>query len=102
SAVPWASTGWTNDRNVTQMLELLASRGQVAVSGRRGRLRLWDLAERVYPGDVDVPTPDQARIIIDEGRLRSLGLARPKVVGVAGEPAEVEGTAGEWRVDPEA
>ena len=102
SAVPWASTGWTNDRNVTQMLELLASRGQVAVSGRRGRLRLWDLAERVYPDDVDVPTADEARIVIDEGRLRSLGLARPKVVGVAGEPAEVEGTGGEWRVDTAA
>src|ERR1051326_2288686 len=24
---PWASTGWTNNRNVTQMLELMASRG---------------------------------------------------------------------------
>ncbi len=47
--VPWASTGWTNDRNVTQMLEFLASRGEVAVAGRRGRQRLWDLAERVYP-----------------------------------------------------
>ena len=43
-------------------------------------------------------------------RLRALGIARPEVVGVlgerrfeevAGEPAEVEGTEGEWRVDPE-
>jgi uncharacterized protein YcaQ len=72
------------------------------VAGRRGRLRLWDLAERVYPADVEVPAADEARIVLDARRLRSLGLARPKVVGVAGEPAEVEGTAGEWRVDPEA
>ena len=42
-------SGWTHDRNVTQMLEFLASRGEVAVAGRRGRQRLWDLAERVYP-----------------------------------------------------
>jgi uncharacterized protein len=49
SEVPWASTGWTNDRNVIQMLEILASRGEVAVAGRRGRQRLWDVAERVYP-----------------------------------------------------
>src|SRR6516225_10806179 len=47
--VPWPSTGWTNNRNVTQMLESLAVRGQIAVSGRSGRQRLWDLAERVYP-----------------------------------------------------
>ena len=47
--VPWASTGWTNDRNVTQMLEFLASRGEVAVAGRRGRQRLWDLADAGLP-----------------------------------------------------
>jgi uncharacterized protein len=45
SQVSWPSTGWTNDRNVTQMLEILAVRGQVVVSGREGKERLWDLAE---------------------------------------------------------
>jgi uncharacterized protein YcaQ len=50
--VPWASTGWTNDRNVTQMLEFLVTRGEVAIAGRVGRERLWDLPERVYPADV--------------------------------------------------
>ena len=39
STVPWASTGWTNDRNVTQMLEFLMMRGEVAIAGRRGRPR---------------------------------------------------------------
>jgi len=34
---PWPSSGWTNNRNVTQMLELLAMRGEVAISGRQGR-----------------------------------------------------------------
>jgi uncharacterized protein YcaQ len=100
--VPWASTGWTHDRNVTQMLEFLASRGEVAVAGRRGRQRLWDLAERVYPADIPVVPADKARRIRDEKRLRSLGVARPKVVGDAGVPAEIEGTSGTWRVDPEA
>ena len=52
--VPWASTGWTNDRNVTQMLEFMQARGQVAISGRVGRERLWDLPERVYPADVQI------------------------------------------------
>ena len=40
SDVPWPSTGWTNNRNVTQMLELLSVRGEVAVAGRIGRQRL--------------------------------------------------------------
>ena len=109
--VPWASTGWTNNRNVTQMLEFLMMRGEVAISGRVGRERLWDLPERVYPADVVVPPEDEARRIRNERRLASLGIARKKTiampiepvdVGDAGEPAEVEDTKGEWRVDPAA
>jgi uncharacterized protein YcaQ len=100
--VPWPSTGWTNNRNVTQMLELLVAHGEVAVAGRRGRQRLWDLAARVYPTDVSVVPADVARKVRDEKRLRSLGVARPKIVGDAGTPVEVDGTSGLLRVDPEA
>jgi uncharacterized protein len=109
--VPWASTGWTNNRNVTQMLEFLMMSGEVAIAGRVGRERLWDLAERVYPADVVVPSVDEARRARNERRLASLGIARQKTtampiepvdVGDAGEPAVVEGTRGEWRVDPAA
>ncbi len=109
--VPWASTGWTNNRNVTQMLEFLMMRGEVAIAGRVGRERLWDLAERVYPADVVVPSADEARRARNERRLASLGIARQKTtampiepvdVGEAGEPAMVEGAKGEWRVDPGA
>ena len=102
SAVPWASSGWTNDRNVTQMLEFLTSRGEVAVAGRRGRHRLWDVAERVYPAATPVVPRDEAGRIRDEKRLRSLGVARPRIVGEAGVPVEIDGTSGEWRVDPDA
>ena len=111
SVVPWASTGWTNDRNVTQMLEFLMMRGEVAIAGRVGRERLWDLPERVYPADVVVPSAEDAQRIRNERRLRSLGIARQKTsamplepvdVGDAGEPAVVEGVKGEWRVDPAA
>ncbi len=48
--VPWRSSGWTNQRNVNQMLEVMAARGEVATSGRQGSERLWDLAERGVPG----------------------------------------------------
>jgi hypothetical protein len=100
--VPWPSTGWTNNRNVTQMLEFLVARGEVAVAGRRGRQRLWDLAERIYPADMPVVPADAAHKVRDEKLLRSLGVARPQSVGDAGTPVEVDGTPGLWRVDPQA
>jgi uncharacterized protein len=105
---PWRSTGWTNDKNVTQLLEFMVSRGEVAVAGRKGRDRLWDLAERVYPDHPVVPAGEAERER-DRRRLRALGIARPRgpempmepaVVGEAGEPAVVEGVRGEWRVEP--
>jgi uncharacterized protein YcaQ len=111
SVVPWPSTGWTNNRNVTQMLEFLMMRGEVAIAGRVGRERMWDLAERVYPSDVDVPSAEEATRRQNERRLAALGIARRKTtavpvepwdVGEAGEPAVVEGVKGEWRVDPAA
>jgi hypothetical protein len=111
SVVPWKSSGWTHNRNVTQMLEFLIMRGEVAIAGRVGRERLWDLPERVYPKDVEVPPVEEAERTKNERRLRSLGIARAKGtkmplepihVGEAGEPAVVEGVKGEWRVDPGA
>ncbi|WP_327010366.1 winged helix DNA-binding domain-containing protein [Dactylosporangium sp. NBC_01737] len=108
-AVPWASTGWTNDQNVIRLLDLMAALGEVAVAGRQGRDRLWDLAERVYPDDRPVPA-DEAPQRRGERRLRALGIARAKTtevpiepwgVGEVGEPAVVEGVKGTWRVDPE-
>jgi len=109
--VPWASTGWTKNRNVTQMLEFLMMRGEVAIAGRSGRERIWDLPERVYPADVVVPSVEEAERVKNDRRLASLGIARQKRtavpvepwdVGEAGEPAVVEGVKGEWRVDPAA
>jgi uncharacterized protein YcaQ len=106
--IPWRSSGWNNDRNVSMLLELMVLRGEVAIAGRRGRESLWDLAERVYPDEV-VPE-DKALHIRNERRLRSLGIARvrglecpvePSDVQDVGEPAVVEGVRGIWRVDPE-
>jgi uncharacterized protein YcaQ len=108
--VPWQSSGWTQSRNVTQMLEFLAVRGEVAIAGRRGAERLWDLPERVYPAGLPSVTEAQATRIRGERRLTSLGIARakgpqqplePTDVGSVGEEAVVEGVKGKWRVDPE-
>jgi uncharacterized protein len=105
---PWQSTGWTNNKNVTKLLGIMCGCGEVAIAGRRGKERLWDLAERVYPDDPVVP-PAQARRTRDRRRLHALGIARatgpdcmvePWDVDVAGEEAVIEGVRGTWRVDP--
>jgi uncharacterized protein len=107
--VSWRSTGWTNNRNSSQMLELLVTTGDVAVWGRDAKGRLFDLAERVYPDDLPEVPLEAAVRERTERRLASFGIARakgirqpfePVDVGAVGEPAIVEGVAGEWRVDP--
>ena len=107
-AKPWGSTGWTNNRNVEKLLDLMVARGEVAVAGRQESERLWDLAGRVYPDDPVVPAEEAARTR-NERRLRALGIARARTlqspvepwdVGHVGERAVVDGVKGEWRVDP--
>ena len=107
--VPWRSSGWNNNRNLTMMLELLERRGEVAVVGREGRERLWDLAERVFP-DVPATPPEEAVAERNHRRLVAFGIARAKGpampveredVGAAGVTAVVEGVRGRWQVDPD-
>jgi uncharacterized protein YcaQ len=109
SVEPWPSSGWTNNRNITKMLEALGLRGQVAIAGRKGRQRYWDLPDRVYPADLPTLDLDTAVRQRNERRLAALGIARstgtqlpgePPYVGDAGEEAVVDGTPGTWRVHP--
>lgn len=86
STSPWPSSGWTGNRNVSQMLEFLMARGDVAVVGRRASQRLWDLAERWYP-PVEALPDDEADEYLAERKLRSLGVVQDR---------------DRWRVHPEA
>ena len=106
---PWPSTGWTNNRNVTQMLEFLHMSGRLAVVGRVGRLRVWDLAERVFD-DVPALPIEEAHRIRSERILQACGVMRDSIAvaptelhGIVpvGEPVTIEGVAGRWRVDPQ-
>ncbi len=109
--VPWKTTGWDANRNVTMLLEALSTRGKVAIAGREGRDRLWDVADRVYPSLTPVPL-EEARRERMRRRMRSLGISRPRILSTSagepwrieplGEPAVVDGVDGEWVVDPEA
>src|SRR4029450_5616948 len=89
-----------------------SARGGGAPPGRRGgRERLWDLAERIYPPVAGVVPLAEARRVLAVRRIRALGIARPEVLGVAGEreyeegegePAAVEGPSGSWIAAPQA
>jgi uncharacterized protein YcaQ len=83
----WESSGWYGPRNVSVMLELLEARGLVAIVGRRGGHRLWDLAERWYP-EVEVPPLDEAKRLLEAKRWRALGVRL--------------GRNGDWEVHPQA
>ncbi|MCK6080305.1 winged helix DNA-binding domain-containing protein [Microbacterium sp. EYE_5] len=99
-------SGWYGSNQVPRMLELMSYLGEVAVSGRVGRQRVWDLAERVYDGVDASMDPAEAEAVLAGRRLQAYGIARQKSpwagVGAAGEEATVEGSAWRWRVDPEA
>jgi uncharacterized protein YcaQ len=77
---------WWGSRKVSLMLELLEGRGVVAVAGRQGKQRLWDLAERWYPEAESIPWPE-ARRQLEEKRRRALGVRYEK---------------GEWHAHPHA
>jgi uncharacterized protein YcaQ len=72
--VPWASNSvWWGDRQVNLMLQLLEHRGDVAVVGREGKQKLFDLADRWY-GDVEPLPLREADAYFEETELRSLGV----------------------------
>jgi uncharacterized protein YcaQ len=85
---------WGTRAQMTWMLELLHTRGRIAVAGRLKGQRLWDLAERVYPPTETVPLAE-ARRILEEKRFRAQGvkLARTRLVAhPEAEDGRVPGT----------
>ena len=82
---PGEAHRWWGTRQVRLMLELLHARGEIAVAGRAGRQRLWDLAERVFP-QTETLRAREAERLIAERRARALGVWRER---------------GAWRADPD-
>jgi uncharacterized protein YcaQ len=64
---------WWGERKMGLMLGVLNATGEVAVVGRRGKQRLWDLAERWYPPAENV-SRREASAALEEKRFRSLGV----------------------------
>ncbi len=68
---------WYGSRKVGLMLTSLHLRGEVAVAGRLGGQRLWDLAERVLPETEALSLRDAERAL-EERRFRALGVRRTR------------------------
>jgi uncharacterized protein YcaQ len=76
---------WWGTRQVGLMLEILHARGEIAVAGREGKQRLWDIAARVFPETETVPLREAERLI-EKKRQRSLGVWKER---------------GAWKTHPE-
>jgi uncharacterized protein len=104
SDTDWQSRGWTHQRNLTQLLDYLSAQGRIAVAGRAGNDRLWDLAERILPTEVPRISRGDAEREQARRRLGSLGVVRvgsPADIGDLGMEVEIEGIRGRWRVEPD-
>lgn len=64
---------WWGVRQMGLMLEVLAEVGKVAVVGRAGKQRVWDIAERWYPETPALPLK-QALALYEDQRFRAVGV----------------------------
>ncbi len=76
---------WYGNRRVGIMLGLLHRRGEIAIVGRQGGERLWDLAERWYP-ETERVAPAKAERPLEEkrGRAQGVRLERDRWIGYPG------------------
>jgi uncharacterized protein YcaQ len=76
ATVPWRTGGWNDGKAVGRMLDILWFGGEIAIVGREGNERVWDLAERRLPrSEPRWPLAEVARAVV-EGGLRRKGVAR--------------------------
>jgi uncharacterized protein len=89
SLTNWQSGGWTNGRNVGQMLEFMTNTGELMIAGRQGGQRLWDLPERCLPAWAprQVLTDEEATRWIAQKGVRARGLAQPNHLAPEYRPA---------------
>jgi uncharacterized protein YcaQ len=70
----WTSSGWTSDRNVSQMLSFLIRLGEVTIGGRASGRRFFTLAKEWFP-QVKPLSPTAAARTATERALAATGIA---------------------------
>ena len=70
----WTSSGWTSDRNVSQMLAFLIRLGEVTIGGRSSGRRFFTLAKGWFPV-VKPLSPSAAARLATERALTATGVA---------------------------
>ena len=114
--VPWRTGGWNDGKNVGRMLDALWASGVIAIVGRDGAQRVWDLAGRSYSRSGPGLSNHAANSRRMAAQLRARGVARADQFGFGVEgrlaawkdtlrelisegiatPVRVKGLAGEW------
>ena len=112
----WRTGGWNDGKALGRMLDILWFRGDIAIAGREGNERVWDLAERRLPRDEPRWRPAEVARAVVEGGLRRNGVARRGEFGrqldgvppgadaafralvreEVAVPVRVDGLGGEW------
>ncbi len=78
----WVSSGWTNDRNVSRMLDFLWMQGKIMVARREGLNKFWDLSERVLPAWTPRAKLSEREIVTRAAQtsLRALGVGTERQI----------------------
>jgi hypothetical protein len=82
TVVPWTSTGWTHERNVTRMLDFLWSGGEIMVAERDGLKKKWGLADHHLPDWTPRSAWSDEEVVRHAAQksLRALGAATQKQI----------------------
>jgi len=64
---------WWGRGALRLIIDMMAGRGEIAVAGRVGTHRLWDLADRVFPATETLPWREAERLLAEK-RQRALGV----------------------------
>ncbi|MEM7347775.1 MAG: crosslink repair DNA glycosylase YcaQ family protein [Chloroflexota bacterium] len=80
AAEPWQSTGWSNDRNVSRMLDFMWGQGEIMVAERDGLRKKWTLTETHLPEWYHRPPLSEEEIVYHAAQksLRALGVGTTK------------------------
>lgn len=92
AVVPWRTGGWNDGKNVGRLLDALWAAGELAIVGRDGSQRIWNLARRIYPRGGSRLSTREAASRRMSAQLRVRGIARADQFGFG-----VEGRLAEWK-----